>query len=433
MTQPHNHGEPVTNSSEALIDVARGASPTALSGVREQAMVRTAVAAARAEASAKPAWDWSSVRVGALTSLVTAAVLGGLLFAHQRSQGATPSEATAHEANGTETTLPSGDRVTSTADARWTLRSAEPSARRVEVERGAVLFDVRPLGDDESFEVQAAHVRVAVRGTVFSVERDAAVVRVRVYEGQVQVIDGARLVPVGESEMWSSGEAEVRPMQPGRLDVAGRGAAALRVSARREEPADASSDAAAAASSPAAPVAPAARASSVVPAVNGSGANSDAARPAPPTVDEARAWLAAGRPERALAAATDPRRADPGAARWLLIRADALRALGQHESAADAYDEAARLGIEPAASGYTAARIRFRNLGDAAGALRSLDAADVESGALAERALGLRAQALARAGRDAEARVAAERYLASYPEGGLAPYMRDQLGPQGSH
>ena len=97
------------------------------------------------------------------------------------------------------------------------------------------------------------------------------------------------------------------------------------------------------------------------------------------------------------------------------------------EAAADAYDRAARAGIEPGESGYTAARIRFGSLGDAAGALRSLDAAGVENGPLAERALGLRARALVRLGRTTEARAAAQRYLSRYPAGGLAPFMREQL------
>ena len=59
--------------------------------------------------------------------------------------------------------------------------------------------------------------------------------------------------------------------------------------------------------------------------------------------------------------------------------------------------------------------------------MRSLDAAGVQEGALAERALGLRARALTRLGRHAEAEAVARHYLARYPAGGLAAWMRERV------
>ena len=113
---------------------------------------------------------------------------------------------------------------------------------------------------------------------------------------------------------------------------------------------------------------------------------------------------------------------------WRLVEADALRALGHFADAATAYERAARNLPRTAGqqAGYRAAFMRFYELGDGNGALRVLDAthADADGAALAERALGLRLQALQSLGRAADAAVARRRYLERFPNGGLASRLR---------
>ncbi|MCA9577927.1 MAG: FecR domain-containing protein [Polyangiales bacterium] len=477
MTQHESaHRERAAERVDTLVDHARRAEPAPLSRARQQALVRNALSAARTDTRRERFWDVRALRIAAFTSLSTAAVVGAAFLLVARTADDPTAPMATNEAGGTQMTLPGGDRVTATSDARWTLQSAEPVARRVAVERGTVLFDVQPLLAGESFEVRADDVRVAVRGTVFSVERAEGAVTVRVYEGRVEVFEQQSSTYVGANQMWRSGAAAATPIEAAPLEVVGRSAAEERLEATRvrgqtvasapvgpapadvpevaeasledtEGPEDSGAEEAVVEAPVALLATGSARAGTPDPgaapargqrehatdthAPSSAGASAAANASAPqrprPSVSDARAWLAAGDAQRALAAATDPLRLDPGAPRWQLTRADALRALGRHEAAADAYDRAARAGIEPGESGYTAARIRFGSLGDAAGALRSLDAAGVENGPLAERALGLRARALVRLGRTTEARAAAQRYLSRYPAGGLAPFMREQL------
>ena len=65
------------------------------------------------------------------------------------------------------------------------LRVASVGARReVHLDGGEMLFDVVPLGPDESFVVVTPHLRARVVGTVFAVRVDDAGSAVEVYEGQ---------------------------------------------------------------------------------------------------------------------------------------------------------------------------------------------------------------------------------------------------------
>ena len=118
-----------------------------------------------------------------------------------------------------------------------------------------------------------------------------------------------------------------------------------------------------------------------------------------------------------------------------MLEADALRALRRYREAADAYDRAAAGLSDSQASqaGYLAASVRSRHLGDATGALSSLDrsGADRPGSPLAERALALRARILNQEGRTAEARDVASDYLRRFPGGGMAEWMR-ALGDSGS-
>jgi len=125
-------------------------------------------------------------------------------------------------------------------------------------------------------------------------------------------------------------------------------------------------------------------------------------------------WLVDGDYERA--------RATAAARGWTQLEADALRALGRYEDAADRYDRVARRGNGTAA--FEAAQLRFQRLGDPTGALASLHSAPAPA-ALEERRLGLEARLLVRLGRSADARAIAGHYLERHPEGGLARWMSE--------
>ena len=153
------------------------------------------------------------------------------------------------------------------------------------------------------------------------------------------------------------------------------------------------------------------------------------ARPPPPQADDAlaaaREDVAAGRYPQALdkvAAAPHPL---TGA--WLLVDADALRALGKKREAADALAQAAAVldGTAQTEAAYSAAYLRWHELHDAAGALAVLTGADVDvTGSLfEERGLVLHVAILTATNRRDEARPLAQRYLDHFPRGEQRPRM----------
>ncbi len=359
-------------------------------------------------------------------TLLTAAAAALLLL---RPGGTPPTQAPTRAAAAAPLHfgLPSGDRVTATAGAQVQVASLDPRARRLVLADGTALFDVAPLGRGTSFEVATAHARVAVRGTVFSVTTTRARTVVRVYEGHVRVTAAGRVVELDAGQTWASdgpsGDAD--PLgDEASAAAAARVARAPRVTALPEvqplaETEEKEED------TPRHPPAtiPAPRVAAETAA--DADANAEAAELA-----EVRGWISIGAAERARTVAHeragDASSSRPGA--WRLIEADALRALARHAEAADVYDAAAqRLPARQAAqAGYLAASLRFERGGDARGALASLDAvaADAPGAPLEERALALRARALADLGRDDEARVTARRYLERFPEGGQAAALR---------
>ena len=150
----------------------------------------------------------------------------------------------------------------------------------------------------------------------------------------------------------------------------------------------------------------------------------------PPAVDPnlvaARADVTAGRYTAALAkcaAAPHPLTGD-----WLLVDADALRAVGKKREAADALAAAVAVldGTAQAEAGYSAAYLRFHDLHDGAGALAVLTAGyvDIPGSLFEERGLALHVQILVAAGKRAEAQPLAQRYLDRFPRGELRAQMR---------
>lgn len=113
---------------------------------------------------------------------------------------------------------------------------------------------------------------------------------------------------------------------------------------------------------------------------------------------------------------------------WLLVVADASRALGKLTDAADAYDAAARSarGTDAVEAGYSAAYLRFHDLHDPKAALVSLEAARVDAAGshLEERGLVLHIHILDALNMRAEAQPLARRYLERFPRGDAAEQLR---------
>jgi hypothetical protein len=313
--------------------------------------------------------------------------------------------------------LPTGDAVSAVAGASFRVESSAPELRRLRLDRGAMLFDVRPLAGGERFEVATADATVSVVGTVFAIEAGERGTTVVCFEGRVHVADrdGETVLAAGERFHGDRTGGALALLEPaGELAAARRAEIAL-APPLEAVPAVLSADPAAGAA--VADVLAAAERIERAPV-------REVVEPADPAV--VRAWIAEGRPEDALAAA----RAETGGA-WRFVEADALRGLRRFAEAADAYDAAAASldGAQRVQAGYLAATVRATELRDPSGALASLDAASADGpgSLLRERAMVLRATALADLGRTEEVRTIAADYLESFPEGSRAAWMRSHL------
>ena len=144
-----------------------------------------------------------------------------------------------------------------------------------------------------------------------------------------------------------------------------------------------------------------------------------------PSIELARADVAAGRYDAALTKASAPDRVGPSGA-WHLVRGDALRALKRTAEAAGAYESAAHAlaGSAQIEAAYSAAYLRYHDLGDGNGALAMIAGTDDVGSPLEERALVLHAEILAASNRPTEAAVIAARYLDRFPRGGNVRRMR---------
>jgi len=340
----------------------------------------------------------------------------------------TPEPALLHVA------LPTGDALTGTAGARFEIAELAPASRRLRLDAGAMVFDVAHVVAGQHFEVAAGDVTVVATGTVFSVAADPRGAHVHVYEGSVEVRRGGQLERLAAGGEWSAAPGIAG--DPPALSEAGHAAAEARaVHVASVVPA---------APAPALrvitvpipfPIAVPVRVSvpaSVPASVSASvpvPAAVAAAEPAvaAPSADlvAARADVTAGRYADALSKVASAPRPLSGA--WLLVDADALRALGKKRDAADALAAAAPLleGTAQLEAAYSAAYLRFHDLHDGAGALAVLTAADVDiPGSLfEERGLALHVEILLAGRKRDEAQPLASRYLARFPHGELRPLM----------
>lgn len=297
------------------------------------------------------------------------------------------------ERERTDLELPTGDRLLAEEGARFHVELATDRERRIRLTNGSMLFDVRPL-EGGRFTVRTPTAEVVVLGTVFTVTADRAGTVVRVYEGRVEVRHEGVVEQIRAGERSQVGEA-TEAADP--LAVDARRAARARRPAT-PEPVE---------SAPSRPPRP--------------------RREPTPTAAEVRAWIANQEAQRALDAArrhVDHGDLDP----WLLLEADALRGLGRHDEAADAYGRAAERLPTPRAeqAGFASARLRR----EPELALRALDAGRVTApgSPLRERGLALRVDLLGRLHRAPEQRESARAYLESYPSGSRARAMRELLG-----
>lgn len=100
--------------------------------------------------------------------------------------------------------LSDGTRVGLAPGSRLVPQAATSALTRFALERGSARFQVAPQGA-RRFEVRAGSLRVTVVGTVFSVSASALETRVAVEHGRVRVQSpaGERVLGAGESSRWA--------------------------------------------------------------------------------------------------------------------------------------------------------------------------------------------------------------------------------------
>ncbi|MBV8758572.1 MAG: FecR domain-containing protein [Deltaproteobacteria bacterium] len=399
---------------DQLAQLARKADAPALDDTASRRLVDAAIARARFEPEVAP--RPSPLRWAAAGALAAAAVIAIVVL---RAQPTPP--VTMHVA------LPTGDTLTGTAGARFAIAELTPASRKLRVEDGTIVFDVAHVVAGQRFEVTAGDATVVATGTVFSVSSRG---HVHVYEGSVEVSRAGHVERLAAGASSGAGEDPRELRDAG--ETAARARAQLHVASAPQAPVTTTRVVlvpmpvpvqvpvyvvASHGTEPAAVPVPASAAAPVaVPAA--------VPVPAPaPAADDglalARADIAAGRYQAALDKVTAAPHPLSGA--WLLVDADALRALGKKRDAADALASAAAVldGTAQTEAAYSAAYLRWHELHDAAGALSVLTSADVDvPGSLfEERGLVLHIAILVATDRREEARPLAQRYLDHFPHG----------------
>ena len=426
MTEPARDRE-----LEQLLDVARVAEPRSLEALPARRMVRVAIARAD-RAPRRPV-------VVALRWLIPALVAAGLALALLRPRS-TAIEL-AEDALPLRLSLKSGDALVIAAATRLRVLDDAAALRKVEIERGSVLFEVAKLGPGQAFEVQTRAATVRVVGTIFTVEVAPDQTVVRVHEGEVRV--GEALLSA--DEVWSSAGTralgagpfadEARALVQSRSGkrIHGDGAGALR--GPSEEQAARVSPIEVATSEP-----PPETERDATSEPRAEGSRQGAAPPlqqAPrvsPELDQkqllarAHASLRAGDAAGALRIAA----AYPDDDALALLTADALRVLGRFAEAITQYEQlAARTadGLTRAHAGFAAAQLALHKLHDAEGALTLVSRFGLreQHAPLRERASALYVDALLALDRGAEAREEARSYLAREPETASSARMRALL------
>lgn len=364
-------------------------------------------------------WPW-------LAAVVAAAATGLVVMASIETEPATVAarrerhaKPTAVERAPSRVALPTGDRLVAGPGAEYDVVSLDAD-RRVRLDRGILLCDVRSRPDG-GFVVDTTELRVEVLGTVFALEAERGRTTVWVYEGRVRVTwpeGDARELVAGES-MASDGAAA----GASSLDREGRTLArdrqrrpratedrpeTRRVGRRR---AAAGLERAARGSRPHAPAEP--------PAARRGGADLHAARV---LIGRGAAREARERADEVLRSGVQPD--------WLILRADAERALSRPERAIDDLEQARVAAPDRRAEiAYRIAVVRLRSMSDPAGALQALerDAVTARGSVLAERGLALAIEAHDRLGRGDARRRAIDDYLRRFGGTSLARRLRAEV------
>lgn len=375
---------------------------------------RALVERAAREAERSKRARFSRIQTIAL-AFAAAAVVALAFLVGRNSVGEDAKVAVADDGHVSTLRFETGDEIAFLSGAVFDAGAPNRSNRMFALDRGDVLFDVAPLEGGRSFEVRTPDAAIRVHGTVFvvSVHEDGTLLHV--IEGEVSFAQAGRTRFVTGGERAGALDRGA----PIALLSLGRDAAERRL--RQEAPAVAEVTPTEPGAAPRAVVieAPIRRAPRYV-----------------LRVGTARRWLETGRPDRALRAAELMVATDPNDGDWRMLRADALRALGSSDAARAYEDAAAHLPWSQAAqAGYVAAHLRRTELGDATGALEAIErtAADAMGSPLEEPALVLRTRILAEQRRFDEARLTADRYLARYPEGSAAPWMRELVARVEAH
>ncbi len=342
---------------EDLVDafaeaLAASAPPAEVAGTER---ATSAGASAREEALDRARRGWRLAAVAATLVLF----VGVGLWAQALLGGEAPAGLVEHR-------LAAGHRIQATAGATLAIEDA-PGQVRVRLREGEAAFDVARGSD---FVVEAGDWTVRVTGTVFTVARDGDAVRVAVYEGSVEVDDGAAAVALTAGQVH--GEAATDP----RIVALARAAARRRLGAVAEAGSPGSSpgrlpggaaEGPAEESEPHAPTGAGGRGSILgeEPAaapVEPPGEATPASRPVASLEARARRALAARDYDAALRLADAALAVRPSSARHL-IRGDALRGLGRTDDALAAYRRGASTGSagDRATGGLEAARLLLAN------------------------------------------------------------------------
>jgi FecR protein len=339
-------------------------------------------------------------------------------------------------------TLASGDVIIAARNADFRVIEDREVARRIEVAHGAVLLDVRSRARG-TFEVATPSARVRVVGTVFAVEVGRhGRTSVRVFEGRVDFVEAGGTRSLGAGEAVRSSDSESMDK------LADEGAA--RAAARERRPTGASSPAPSVMSAPSSIEAtheeerhPSSHLVSVpgaaprpahegdaIPTPNGSSDSQVGSRGAVairPDASELRQAIARGEALAVLGALPSARLTTRERA-WL--RADALRAVGRVADAANSYREIARTDDSDRQSAAYLSASLFLRANRASESLAVLDESGISrpGSPFAERALVVRARALAEQGSEAASQEAAREYLNRFPDGQAAESMRRIAG-----
>ena len=411
---------PVPDTNDALSELAAAAGEVTPPEVPLDPMVDAALVVARGRRVRRAQ---RRVWVAVVATAMLTVGLGGVIY----QTTTTPAAPTAEFHERLHLELPTGDRIVRTGHGELDIRSSSAEDRTLELLGGDALFDVVPLNEDERFIVRTPHLRAVVIGTVFAASVDEHTTRLEVFEGQVRVERRGHTAMLEAGETYDSLGTHLEHWHS-VLAEEGRVAAASRRHIANEnggsaQPVDHSEPAEEAAS----------RESRIEQTrieqarIEQAGARSlepslpPASNEPAPSLAAARQWLIDGQIVRTRQAAHEGIRQHPRDGRWRTLLADVLRASGDFVEAAAEYDRAAKLlpPSDATHAGYLAAFVRFRNLSDPAGTIRSLRAARAtESGSpIEERALVLAARAHLQAGDASSARAAAARYIVRFPAG----------------